>query len=95
MTLVIFPHDSLDPQLAAILNPGLRREVAETVNRAILQRLADRRESAIRELVHTRTWSEDRARETGTSVPDAMEHGLDTDDGDRSTENGVDYMVTT
>ena len=36
MALLIFPPDSLEPPLAALLQPELRRTVADRVNKAIL-----------------------------------------------------------
>jgi Ran binding protein in the microtubule-organising centre. len=38
MALIIFPHNSLQPELAALLSPDLRRTVAYKVNMAMLRR---------------------------------------------------------
>lgn len=95
MTLLVFPHDNLEPQLAAILNPELRRQVADNVNRAILREQSARREAAIRQLVKMRAWAENTARENSRNVPDAMDIGLAGEEGERSQENGLEPMITT
>ena len=94
MTLLVFPHDSLEPQLAALLQPGLRREVADQVNKAILQRQQQRRDAAIRHLVQMRAWSEETTRKTTKKdLPSAIDLGLDSDENGR--ENGHEPMITT
>ncbi|KOS20626.1 Glucose-induced degradation protein 8 -like protein [Escovopsis weberi] len=64
MALLLFPPENLQPQLAALLNPDLRRDAADKVNRAILERQSARREAAIRHLVKMRAWAESTARKT-------------------------------
>lgn len=100
MALLIFPHDSnLDPQLAALLDPDLRREVADKVNHAVLSRQSDRNEAAIRHLVRLRQWAENSAREAaptgkgGSSLPEHIDLGLNTGDLNTSQENGHEPMV--
>lgn len=100
MALLLFPSDSLEPELAALLQPELRLEVADNVNRAILERQSQRRESAIRQLVRMRVWAENTAREKGKSLPEYLELGLYTEMPDhgrlpRQTGNGHDPMITT
>jgi glucose-induced degradation protein 8 len=95
MTLLVFPHDSLDPTLAALLQPSLRREVADQVNKTILERQYHRRDAAIRNLLMMRAWSELTARnESKKDLPARIELGLDGDEEDKQ-ENGHDAMITT
>lgn len=96
MTLLVFPHDSLDPSLAALLQPGLRRDVADQVNKKVLERQFQRRDAAIRNLLMMRAWSEMTVRnETKKDLPARIELGLDGDD-DADKQNGHDEaMVTT
>ncbi|KAG6005891.1 hypothetical protein E4U21_007525 [Claviceps maximensis] len=81
MALLLFPAAGLEPQLAALLDPELRRAAADSVNKAILEKLLTRREAAIRHLVKLRAWAENTAREKSVSLPDRLEIGL-RDDGD-------------
>ena len=76
MALLVFPHDNLEPELAAILNPSLRRTVADDVNRAIIDRQARRSEAAIIRLVKVRAWAENTMRQSGAAMPESMELGL-------------------
>lgn len=76
MALLLFPADSLEPQLAALLDPELRRAAADSVNKAILEKLSTRREAAIRHLVKLRAWAEKTAREQCISLPDRLDIGL-------------------
>lgn len=101
MALLLFPPETLEPQLAALLNPDLRRDAADKVNRAILERQSTRREAAIRQLVKMRAWAETAARDQGTSLPDHLDIGLRGDDADNNSrrnmnsENGHEPMITT
>ncbi|RYP91327.1 hypothetical protein DL770_002561 [Monosporascus sp. CRB-9-2] len=95
MTLLVFPHDSLDPTLAALLQPDLRREVADQVNKVVLEHQCHHHDAAIRKFLMTRVWSETIVRnETKKDLPPRIELGLDGDDEDK--QNGHDeQMVTT
>jgi hypothetical protein len=103
MALLMFPSDSLEPELAALLKPDLRLEVADNVNRAILERQSQRRESAIRQLVRMRVWAETTARDKGKSLPECLELeglelGLNVPGLGRlpsQARNGHDPMITT
>jgi hypothetical protein len=85
MALLIFPPENLSPQLAELVDPRLRSEVANRVNEAILHSQGVRREAQIRKLVRLRAWSEKMAREGGVGtgsgrkidLPDRLELGLD------------------
>ncbi|XP_044717823.1 lisH domain-containing protein [Hirsutella rhossiliensis] len=100
MALLLFPQESLEPQLAALLNPDLRRDAADNVNRAILESQSARREAAIRHLVKMRAWAENTARERGSTLPDRLDIGLRGDEpGSHSgrqvnPENGHEPMLT-
>ncbi|KAK6224156.1 hypothetical protein LQW54_000304 [Pestalotiopsis sp. IQ-011] len=94
MALVVFSHDSLDPSLAALLQPELRRQVADMVNKAILERDTNRRDAAIRHLVQMRTWSEETVKnEQRVDIPDHIDLGLNGED-QNGHENGQDTIMT-
>ncbi|KAK3319234.1 CTLH/CRA C-terminal to lish motif domain-containing protein [Apodospora peruviana] len=98
MALLIFPHESLQPELAALLHSDLRRKTATQVNEAVLLRQTKRREAAIRHLVKMRAWAESSARTKKKDLPDRIELGLHGDDNDRrdgTHENGLEPMITT
>ena len=76
MALLLFPQDALDPQLAALLDPNLRRDAADSVNRAILEKQSSRREAAIRQIVKMRSWAEDKARKNQIVLPSKIDIGL-------------------
>ena len=81
MSLLVFKHDTLDSSIAVLLKPELRRDVADKVNKAILQRQVYRSSAAIRDLVQMRAWSEDTVRkETKKDLPARVELNLDGDD---------------
>ena len=88
MALLIFPPDNLAPPLAEILNPSLRKTVANKVNEAILSSQGARREARIRNLVRLRTWAEQKARETkkiGSNVDLSLKLDGDCENGQDST----------
>lgn len=91
MALLVFPPDNLEPQLAALLHPDLRRSVADQVNKAILTCQNQRRDAAIRNLVRLRAWAEHTARDTKKDLPARLELGLGGDDEMR--ENGSEAMI--
>ncbi|KAI9845296.1 MAG: hypothetical protein M1838_001796 [Thelocarpon superellum] len=79
MALLIFPPDNLAPPLKALLDPHLRKTVANMVNEAILINQGARREARIRSLVRLRTWAEQKAREQKKDLPAQIRIGLDLD----------------
>lgn len=98
MALLIFPHDSLQPELAALLHSDLRRKTAKEVNEAVLLRQTKRREAAIRYLVKMRAWAESAARSKKKDLPERIELGLNGEDNDHYDnihENGHEPMITT
>jgi len=102
MALLVFPTDNLTPQLADLLKPSLRMEVADRVNSAILRRQGMSVEAKIKEWVRARAWSEIEARRSKKDVPATIKLGLDGDidegpDSDideHMNGNGEDIMVT-
>lgn len=92
MALLVFPPDNLEPQLAALLHPDLRRSVADSVNKAILSIQNQRRDAAIRNLVRLRAWAENTARDQKKDLPARMELGLD--EREERYENGHEPMIT-
>lgn len=95
MALLIFPQENLSPNLAKLLEPGLRQEVANDVNEAILASMGAAREARLRNLVRLRSWAEQKARDAGKDLPYKMSLGLDPDvDFDDSMNGAGDEMVT-
>jgi hypothetical protein len=94
MALLIFPHDSLAPELGVLLRSDLRQNTATKVNESILERQARRREAAIRQLVKMRAWAETSARAKKKDLPDRLELGLHGEDNEYH-ENGHEPMITT
>ncbi|KAF2188122.1 hypothetical protein K469DRAFT_703579 [Zopfia rhizophila CBS 207.26] len=86
MALLIFPPENLSPQLAELLKPSLRQEVANRVNEAILASLGARREARLRNLVRLRSWAENKAREAGKDLPAVLPLGLNDDKGEDEDE---------
>ncbi len=96
MSLLFFGPETLPPKLKALLEPGLRRRVADSVNTAILFHQSRRREAAIRQLVKMRAWAENTARENKKEVPDRLGVGLAGDGSDDPIRgNGHEPMITT
>ncbi|TVY80594.1 Glucose-induced degradation protein 8-like protein [Lachnellula suecica] len=90
MALLFFPQDKLEPQLASLIHPDLRRSVADRVNKAILTCQNQRRDAAIRNLVRLRAWAETSARDRKKDLPAHI--GLDLDRDEQ--ENGHEPMIT-
>ena len=77
MTLLIFPRETLLPPLDALLDPQLRKNVAQRVNEALLFSQGERTRSKLLELVKTRLFVEKKAREAKKDIPDKLLFGLD------------------
>ncbi|TGO33060.1 hypothetical protein BHYA_0269g00030 [Botrytis hyacinthi] len=88
MALLVFQPDNLEPKLATLIHPDLRRSVADKVNKAILQCQNKRRDAAIRDLVRLRAWAENTARDAKKEIPPLIELGLDNDNHDRDNIHG-------
>jgi hypothetical protein len=97
MALLIFPHESLTPELATLLRSDLRKNVADEVNKTILFRQTSRLEAAIQELARVRSWAETSARSHQKPTPDRIELGLSDDSNDAGNDmndNGLEAMIT-
>ncbi|KAK4125422.1 hypothetical protein N657DRAFT_642139 [Parathielavia appendiculata] len=94
MSLIIFSHDNLKPELRALLSSDLRRTTAAKVNEAVLLRQNQRREAAIRQLVRMRAWAETSVRGKKKDLPESIELGLNAD-GAEYGESGHEPMITT
>lgn len=81
LSLLIFPAENLSPSLAALLDPELRKSIANRVNEAILKNQGARREAKLRNLVKLRSWSEYKARHAKKDIPDKLDMGLDRESG--------------
>lgn len=77
MTLLVFPSDKLEPSLTALLEPTLRKTVADNVNKAILAQQKTRRIATIRNLIKLRAWAEDTARSQKLDLPARLSLDLD------------------
>ncbi|KAL8678958.1 MAG: hypothetical protein Q9224_001893 [Gallowayella concinna] len=77
MALLIFERKDLPPHLAALLEPKLRKDVAQRINEALLKEQGERTKAKLFDLVHLRAWSEQKAREARKDLPDHMGFGLD------------------
>ncbi|PLB39700.1 uncharacterized protein BDW47DRAFT_102947 [Aspergillus candidus] len=76
LALLIFPTETLTPSLAPLLHPNLRKDIATSVNEAILQSQGARKEARLRNLVKLRAWAEQKAREAKKDVPEKLDLGL-------------------
>lgn len=100
MALLLIPQESLEPALAALLDPALRRDAADRVNKAIIEKHTSRTIAGIRNLVKMRCWAETNARAANVTFPDPLDIGLHGDDAaaqaryDADTESGNEAMVT-
>lgn len=93
MALLIFPPENLAPPLAALLDPSLRRSVANKVNEAILANQGARREARIRNLVRLRAWAENEARKSGKDIPAQLSLGLGSKDDKRNAIDDGDEAM--
>ncbi|TVY38307.1 Glucose-induced degradation protein 8-like, partial [Lachnellula cervina] len=94
MALLFFAPDSLEPPLASLIHPDLRKSVADRVNKAILTCQNQRRDAAIRNIVRLRAWAENTARDKKKDLPARLDLGLDGRERDDRHENGHEPMIT-
>ncbi|OGM46295.1 CTLH domain-containing protein [Aspergillus bombycis] len=87
LALLIFPTENLTPALAPLLHPDLRKDIATSVNEAILQNQGARKEARLRNLVKLRAWAEQKAREAKKDVPEKLDLGLN--DNNTKGHNGA------
>ncbi|KAJ4368279.1 hypothetical protein N0V83_006635 [Neocucurbitaria cava] len=100
MTLLIFlpTTGTLQKELAELLEPSLRRNVASKVNEAILTCMGAHGEARMRSLVRLRHWAETKARAAGKDLPPVLPLGLQDADERPAESNGnngeaADVMV--
>ena len=91
MAILIFSPENLSPPLAAILDMKLRKDVAKRVNEALLLSSGERTRSKLLELVRTRAWAEQKARDAKKDIPERIDLGLDPDN-DRHDMEGDSLM---
>jgi hypothetical protein len=84
LALLIFPSDNLSPSLASLLDPSLRKDIAQRVNEAILQNQGARKEARLRNLVKLRAFAEHKARDAKKDIPDKLDIGLLGDNTDNN-----------
>jgi hypothetical protein len=97
MALLMFPHESLTPELATLLRSDLRKNVADEVNKTIVFRQTTRLEAAIQNLARLRSWAETAARTHQKPTPDRVELGSNDDSNDAGNDmhdNGQEAMIT-
>ncbi|KAF4125380.1 Pfam:RanBPM CRA [Geosmithia morbida] len=94
MALLMIPHDSLEPQLAALLDPALRQDAAEKVNSAIMANRSLQTASGLRTLLRMRCYTENRAREYGIPIPPKLDIGLRSEDNDGSNNDTPEVVMT-
>jgi hypothetical protein len=87
LALLIFPSDNLSPSLAFLLDPSLRKDIAQRVNEAILQNQGARKEARLRNLVKLRAFAEHKARDAKKDIPDKLDIGLLGDSHDNQSSN--------
>ena len=78
MLLLLFPASQPIPnKLQYILEPELREQVAERVNKAILDSMGEPTHSKLADMVRLRVWAENKARESKIDLPEHIDIGLD------------------
>jgi glucose-induced degradation protein 8 len=80
MALLIFAPDNLTPDLQELLDPSLRQQIANRVNKAILEQQGQHREARLRNLVRLRSWAEEKAKEAKKDIPSHLSIGLDSEE---------------
>lgn len=99
MALVIFEPAKVHTSLKYQLEPELKQLVAKRVNEAILRSMGEDRRGRLLELIRTRQWAENRARQAKKKeIPARIDVGLDpprdgldtqrADDGDSIMQMG-------
>lgn len=91
MALIVFPHDKLGPELEPLLHPNLRREVADSVNLAFLNR-----PPSLKMLIRAKTWAEKNAKasDKGDLAQVGVDLSLDITGSSQTTANGNEAMNT-
>jgi hypothetical protein len=87
MALLIFPNENLPPVLKALLDPGMRQDIASKVNAAILQSHGGHSETKIKNLIKLRQWTEERCKDMKKAVPPVIRIGLTAEDAEAESES--------
>lgn len=95
LALLIFPSDNLSPSLATLLDPSLRKDIAQRVNEAILQSQGARKEARLRNLVKLRAFAEHKARDAKKDIPDKLDIGLLGDKNDNNQSSNITNEAAT
>jgi hypothetical protein len=90
MCLIAFAPDKVPPHIAALLDPQLKQDVADMVNKTILERYEKSKEARIKALIKLRTWSEQKARDQRKDLPATLPIGLEGDQNAGRHEDGED-----
>ncbi|KAL8666323.1 MAG: hypothetical protein Q9202_001594 [Teloschistes flavicans] len=77
MALLIVKPEDRSPELSALLEPKLRKDVAQRVNEALLKEQGERTKAKLVHLVRMRAWAEKKAREAGKDLPEYISLGLE------------------
>lgn len=77
MALLIYDPKNIPAELAPLLEPQLRKDVAQSVNEALLREQGERTKAKLFDLVRLRAWSERKAREANKDLPEHLGLGLD------------------
>lgn len=77
MTLLFYEPKNLPAQYAVLLEPKLRKDVAQRVNEALLKEQGERTKAKLYDLVRLRAWSEMKAREAKKDIPEHLSLGLE------------------
>ncbi|KKA28311.1 hypothetical protein TD95_003002, partial [Thielaviopsis punctulata] len=77
MSLIVFPRSELTHELSALLDPKLRQDVANSVNKAILEYQELQGESAVRYLLKMRNWTVEKAEMSGISLDPSLELSME------------------
>lgn len=77
MTLLMFNPKDLPPSLSTLLEPRLRKDVAQRVNEALLKEQGERTKAKLHDIVRLRVWSETKAREAKKDLPERLSLGLE------------------
>ena len=91
MALLIFrPTDNLITPLAELLEPSLRKQVADQVNQTLLRGNGERAKVTLHDLVSHRAWVQQKAKnERRDFAPETLDLGLDpVRNGAKGAENG-------
>jgi hypothetical protein len=85
MALLIYSKDKMTPPMLALLDPELRRGIADRVNVALLDKEGHRSQTQLKSLLKLKIWAEKRAREQKHELPDKLDIWYGDNKSSRST----------